>query len=92
MEASARVFVGHVGTRVRDELWNRTIELIGNGRALLVYSAPTEQGFSVRSHGHQWHPVDREGVTRMLRPNDEGGADHSQTRGWSQAARRRRRK
>ncbi|AEE44662.1 type I-E CRISPR-associated endoribonuclease Cas2e [Cellulomonas fimi] len=28
LEVSAGVFVGHTSTRVRDELWNRTVELI----------------------------------------------------------------
>ncbi len=92
LEASAGVFVGRVSARVRDELWDRTVELIGSGRALLIYAAPTEQGFSVRSHGHHWNPVDCEGVTLMLRPQEPVGESESVQRGWSGAARRRRRR
>jgi len=90
MEVSAGVFVGNVSTRVRGELWSRTTELIGSGRALLVHSAPTEQGFAVMSHGHHWEPTDVEGITLMLRPSEPSGDPGAQRQGWSAAARRRR--
>lgn len=70
-EVSAGVFVGSASARVREHLWDRVEELVGNGRALLVYSARTEQGFALRSHGHHWSPEDFEGITLMRRPTDE---------------------
>lgn len=90
MEVSAGVFVGHTTSRVRDELWQRTVELIGRGRALMVYSASTEQRFAVRSHGHHWIPEDVDGLTLMRRPAEPG--NDTTSRGWSNVSRRRRRR
>lgn len=71
MEISAGVFVGKVNGRVRELLWERTVEMIGPGRAILVRSMRTEQGLDVRVHGHHWEPVDVDGITLMLRPRSE---------------------
>ncbi|SDB89656.1 CRISPR-associated protein Cas2 [Raineyella antarctica] len=54
--------------RIRDELWGIVIEMVGNGRALMVFNARNEQGMEIRNHGHAWEPVDFEGVTLMRRP------------------------
>ncbi|WP_416445194.1 type I-E CRISPR-associated endoribonuclease Cas2e [Leucobacter sp. HNU] len=71
MEISSGVFVGKVSGRVRELLWERTTEMIGQGRAVLVRSVRTEQGLDVRVHGHHWEPIDIDGITLMLRPNVE---------------------
>lgn len=68
LEISPGVFVGEVSARVRDLLWERTVELCKDGRALLILNAPTEQGFSYRTHNHEWEPVDWEGVLLLRRP------------------------
>jgi CRISPR-associated protein Cas2 len=91
IEVSAGVFVGKTTSRVRDELWERVVELSGRGRAVMAYSAPTEQGFAIRNHGHHWTPVDIEGITLMLRPHGAESSDAPPpTSGWSAAGRRRR--
>lgn len=97
MEISAGVFVGKVNARVRELLWERTIEMIGSGRAILVRSVRTEQGLDVRVHGHHWEPIDLDGITLMLRPHAEDStlpskapASAHPSRGWSKAAKRRR--
>ena len=94
LEISAGVFVGKVSARVRDLLWIRTIEMVKNGRAIMVYAADNEQGLDFKVHHHNWTPVEIEGLTLMLRPNDNndprpvGSSDR--TEGWSSASRRRR--
>lgn len=87
-EVSAGVYVGHVSARVRDELWDRTVELVGKGRAIMVLSAPNEQHFEVRNHGHHWTPEDFEGLILMRRP--AAPELRSSSTGWSTASRRRR--
>lgn len=72
MEISAGVFVGKVNGKVRELLWERTVEMIGPGRAILVRSVRTEQGLDVRVHGHHWQPIDIDGITLMLRPHPDG--------------------
>jgi len=90
MEVSAGVYVGHVTTRVRDELWQRVTSMIGGGRALLVYSTRSEQGLALKTFGHHWSPEDFEGITLMRRPPDDDGTGVVGEAGWSAAARRRR--
>lgn len=93
LEISAGVFVGRVSARVRDLLWERTVDMVKTGRAIMVFSANNEQGLDFKVHKHEWTPVDIEGVTLMLRPNEtEGPSDEETTRthGWSSASRRRR--
>ena len=93
LEISAGVFVGRVSARVRDLLWQRTLEMVKTGRAIMVFSANNEQGLDFRVHQHEWIPIDVEGLTLMLRPNEgEARVDASaeRTHGWSTASRRRR--
>lgn len=93
LEISAGVFVGRVSARVRDLLWQRTVEMVKTGRAIMVFAASNEQGLDFKVHQHDWVPLDVEGVTLMLRPNDsEPSAEASpeKTHGWSSASRRRR--
>ena len=90
MEVSPGVYVGHVTRRVREELWQRVHEYLGSGRALMVWSAQNEQRFSVASYGHDWVPVDYDGITLMRRPADATAADDRPHAGWSTAGRRRR--
>ncbi|MFG3071728.1 type I-E CRISPR-associated endoribonuclease Cas2e [[Kitasatospora] papulosa] len=45
------IFVGSVSARVRDQLWQAVTETVGNGAAVLVHPAPTEQGYAIRTAG-----------------------------------------
>lgn len=90
MEVSAGVYVGNVSRRVREELWSRVVSMIGNGRALLVYTAPNEQRLALETFGHHWIPEDFDGVTLMRRPAGNHSDDGAGQSGWSAASRRRR--
>lgn len=89
LEISPGVFVGHVPARVRDALWDRTVEMCRDGRAILVYTIRGEQHFGFRVHRHDWDVVDFDGLKLIQRPNNKA---HTSTLrpGWSSAARRRR--
>ncbi|SNC73481.1 CRISPR-associated protein Cas2 [Kytococcus aerolatus] len=98
LEISPGVFVGQVSTRVRELMWERVGEYMEVGRALLVYAADTEQGLRFETLGHDWDPVDFEGLTLMRRPviTEEGGGarphhEGSVTPGPSRPRKRRRR-
>ncbi|MFC5662152.1 type I-E CRISPR-associated endoribonuclease Cas2e [Kitasatospora misakiensis] len=97
-EISPGVFVGDPSARIREVLWEEVRTYRGRGRAVLTYSADTEQGFAFATHEHRWHPVDHEGLTLIHRPSDRpvpaprGGpptADGAAS-GWSKASKRRR--
>lgn len=88
LEISPGVFVGHVSARVRDKLWNKTVALCQDGRALLVYSARNEQRLSFRVHRHDWEVVDFDGLSLIRRP--DAAPELPMRSGWSTASKRRR--
>ena len=51
IEPKAGVFVGKVSGMVRDKLWENASDKAKGGAGMMLYSSPTEQGFSVRSFG-----------------------------------------
>ncbi|WP_280468198.1 type I-E CRISPR-associated endoribonuclease Cas2e [Nocardia cyriacigeorgica] len=67
LEISPGVFVGLVSVRVRELMWERIVEFVAEGRALMVYAARNEQRLAFKVHGHDWDPVDHDGVVLMRR-------------------------
>ncbi|WP_330324678.1 type I-E CRISPR-associated endoribonuclease Cas2e [Streptomyces pseudovenezuelae] len=60
------LFVGTVSARVRDQLWNAVTEVVGDGAAVLVHPAPTEQGYAICTAGTRRRvPMDFDGLTLM---------------------------
>ena len=66
-ELSPGVFVGHISARVRELMWQRVIEFVQDGRALMVHTAGNEQRLVFAVHGHDWVPVDYDGIALMRR-------------------------
>ena len=90
LEVAPGVFVGHLPARVRDQLWERVVELIGRGRAMMIHVTGGEQRLAFRVHGHEWTPEDHDGVLLMRRPHQSEDAHRTTPENWSIAARRRR--
>ncbi len=67
LEISPGVFVGYLSARVRELIWERVVEFLEDGRALMVYASSGEQRLSFKVHGHDWTPVEYDGVTLMRR-------------------------
>lgn len=67
LEISPGVFVGNISVRVRELMWERVIEFVADGRALMVHSTRGEQRLAFQVHGHDWTPVDYDGITLMRR-------------------------
>ncbi|MDM4762836.1 type I-E CRISPR-associated endoribonuclease Cas2e [Galbitalea sp. SE-J8] len=86
LEIAPGIFVGVVTARVRDLLWGRVLELVKDGRAILVHSAQGEQRLAFRVHRHDWTPMDVDGVTLMLRPSTDPPPSAMRP-GWSNASR-----
>ncbi|MFD8962506.1 type I-E CRISPR-associated endoribonuclease Cas2e [Streptomyces anulatus] len=58
------IFVGSVSARVRDQLWQSVTDTVGDGAAVLVHPAPTEQGYAIRTAGTRRRvPADFDGLT-----------------------------
>ena len=69
IEPRTGVFVGKVSAMVRDKLWKHACSKLKGGGAMLIYNSPTEQGFSVRTHGSTNRQlVDMEGLLLVRVP------------------------
>lgn len=87
VEISPGVFIGSVSHRVRELLWEQTIANVKDGRAIMAFPAPTEQGYDFRVHGHHWTPVDFDGLQLIMRPNSSQKRERAAQRsGWSRAS------
>lgn len=90
LEIAPGVFVGHVTARVRDRLWERVVELVRGGRAIMVYSARNEQHLSFKVHQPDWQPVDCDGLKLIKRPTgtEDSTLFGTPQKGWSSASKR----
>ena len=66
LELKAGVFVGRVSARVRQALWEKACQRSEGGKAMILYSADTEQGFVIDIWGvPSRYPDWREGLVFM---------------------------
>lgn len=69
MELKTGVFLGKVSALVRDQLWLRCLQGVGEGGAMLAHPWPNEQGFLVRTAGTLSRDViDSDGLSLLRRP------------------------
>lgn len=69
------IYVSRMAQRVRAQVWQRVIENIGTGRAMILYSANNEQGFSVEGCGYRWDIRDFDGLTLLSEPHERRSAE-----------------
>jgi len=64
IEVKAGVFVGRVSAMVRDRLWDKVVDGMRDGSAVLIYSTNTEQGYAMQMVGDRSRNVrDFEGLS-----------------------------
>ncbi|MEI2777229.1 MAG: type I-E CRISPR-associated endoribonuclease Cas2e [Tetrasphaera sp.] len=90
LEIAPGVYVGHLTRRVRDDVWDRVVELCKDGRAIMIESARGEQRLYFRVHRHDWEPVDLDGIQLIRRPSAPKARYSGMRPGWSAASQRRR--
>lgn len=69
LEINTGVFVGRVSARVRDNLWDRVLRSIKNGRATLVYNTNNEQHMEFRLHHSENEIIDFDGLKLVMKPS-----------------------
>ena len=73
LEIRAGVFVGDYSARTRDRIWEQVTEYIEEGAAVMVWTAPTDQGFDFRTVGkNRRMPVDFDGLKLVSFSPDPG--------------------
>lgn len=57
------VYVGDYSARTRERIWDQVTAYIGDGDAVMVWKAPTDQGFDFATVGRNRRmPVDLDGL------------------------------
>ncbi len=71
LEIRAGVFVGDYSARTRERIWTQVEAYLEGGDAVLVWRAPTDQGFAFKTLGRNRRmPVDFDGLTLVqFRPD-----------------------
>ena len=73
LEIRAGVFVGDYSARTRDRIREQVTEYIEEGDAVMVWTAPTDQGFDFRTVGkNRRMPVDFDGLKLVSFSPDPG--------------------
>ena len=68
LEIKTGVFVGNISAAVRQRLWKKVNDNVSDGAALLIFSAPNEQGFVMEvCHTPERSVVDMEGIYLIKR-------------------------
>lgn len=68
LEIKAGVYVGNISAAVRQRLWKMVNDNVGNGAALLLYSAQNEQGFNLEvCRTPERSVIDMEGIYLIKR-------------------------
>jgi CRISPR-associated protein Cas2 len=63
-EIRAGVYVGVYSARTRERIWAEVIELLGEGSAVIAWSASSDSGFAFEAAGpNRREPVDLDGLT-----------------------------
>lgn len=79
LEPAPGLYVGTLSKKVRDELWSVVAASVGDGAAVLIHPADTEQRFALRTAGERRRtPIDVEGVILIalnpLEPDNESAS------------------
>ena len=64
-EIQSGVYVGNVSGRIRERLWQRINENIGQGEATLVYNTNNELGYTFRTTRRDKEVIDADGIPLM---------------------------
>lgn len=63
-EVRAGVYVGVYSARTRERIWEEALTLLGDGSAVIAWSAPTDSGFAFETAGtNRRASVDFNGLT-----------------------------
>lgn len=63
VEVRAGVFVGDYSARTREKIWDSVVAYIEDGDAVLIWKAPTDQGYDFATVGRNRRtPVDFDGL------------------------------
>ncbi|MFT8703788.1 type I-E CRISPR-associated endoribonuclease Cas2e [Bifidobacterium aquikefiricola] len=84
-EIDTGVFVGNINTKIREQLWKRVLDSIGDGRATISFYQNNEQGYNFATEGFRKEVRDFDGVSIITDLPLERVASHMKS-GFSNAS------
>ena len=74
LEVRAGVYIGNVGRRIREMIWEQIIQLADEGNVVMVWATNSESGYEFQTHGENRRmPVDYDGLRLVsFLPLEEG--------------------
>ena len=74
VELRAGVYVGDYSARTREMIWDQVLAGLAEGDAVMVWKAPTDQGYDFLTHGRNRRmPVDFDGLKLVNFFSDSAG-------------------
>ncbi|MGI6689157.1 MAG: type I-E CRISPR-associated endoribonuclease Cas2e [Christensenellales bacterium] len=83
-EIATGVYIGNFNTRVRDKLWSRVTETVGDGEATMSFAYRNEIGYQFVTWNTKRENIDCEGIPLVLLPVEKNES-HEETMGFSDA-------
>jgi len=87
-EIATGVYIGNFNTRVREKLWSRVIETVGDGEATMSFAYRNEIGYQFVTWNTRRENIDCDGIPLVLLPVEQAGQNESKkvSLGFSNAA------
>lgn len=71
-EIATGVYIGNFNSRVRELLWKRVTENVGDGEATISYTAQNELGYNFQTFNTKREKFDSDGISLILFPKTQG--------------------
>jgi CRISPR-associated protein Cas2 len=75
-EISTGVYVGNFNSLVREKLWQRVKDSVGNGQVTLSYTSRNELGYEFKTFRTNKMSIDYDGIPLVLLTGDTGDRNH----------------
>lgn len=85
-EIATGVYVGNFNVKVRENLWKRIKDNIGNGQATLTYYTRNEIGYNFDTINYSREVIDLEGIPLILFPSKERKKELKEIKNFSNAS------
>lgn len=70
-EISTGVYVGNFSAKIRENLWQRVIDSVGDGEATMSYACRNELGYNFKTHNSVKIPLIVEGLPLVFTPHND---------------------